>query len=830
MKKNLTLITLLLTAAGAYGQHISEQQAMERALKYLDENGCSALSVRMAAPVRDADAKPVTVPVGAEQVYAFNLDGGGCIIASADSRTLPVLGYSTTGSIDWERMPENLRIWFRQYDDAIATLGNRMDFKDGKPIIPGKRYKADSRSGKTPVEPLIKTRWNEYAPYGNNDVVFGGDYDNPGWEVCPAGPAAVALAQVLNYWQWPKSLPNGVPEYEMDCYGDFTGTHFYNDALPPMVFDWDNMLDDYIVTNPETGEDEIIGTKAQQKAVANLIQYCGHAMKTQYYPTVSPTNLGSECEALNKYFGYSAAKYLRYRKMFSIDEWEEIIYNELEAGRPVLYEGLSNNNGTFFICDGYDGNGLFHINWGMGGEYDGYYSLSVLNPYESHDASTGSGCIGYSFNQYATVYIDPTLDTPPAGPVDIPHLRQYENIQYSQEDNIVRFSFVNLENDTIINYHALGTISEDGQLTPIFMGNPNDSIIMPFSDNTDYVKIDSTIFQPGESLTLYPMYRSREPGSEWQTIPPLYLCVVAGRNGEGLFYMDIHGIPHNLECTDIAVTKGTGRLGTPCDLTVTLMNHADIDYSHEIWAAPMYAGKISIDDITEDTPYWAGDWIGCGAYIKAGQEGDVTFSFEPQQGGLIGIYLVAFDYEAIGGKIINLDDDTLYNYDDYVGNISYISREDDQWFYKVELCGIQENMPHWIPSDSIGLKVCIFRDDILVDSLFIRDEIREYLTELPNQPTPSDYRFTFKLPVDISLDGTYLFESFLTDWYDGEMSDFCCHLGIDFTIANPTDVKATRFETDTEPGIYYDLVGRRIEGMPQKSGVYINDERKVIIK
>lgn len=64
-----------------------------------------------------------------------------------------------------------------------------------------------------------------------------------------------------------------------------------------------------------------------------------------------------------------------------------VVYNELAAGRPVILNGFSRVNekgeyegGHFFLCDGYDSDtGLFHINWGWGGEGNGYYALSALD-------------------------------------------------------------------------------------------------------------------------------------------------------------------------------------------------------------------------------------------------------------------------------------------------------------------------------------------------------------------------------------------------------------------------------------------------------------------
>ena len=105
---------------------------MERALQYMNSNRSSANARRMAAPALKGSKALMPAPTEATKIYAFNIEGGGFVIASGDQRTLPVLGYSTTGSIDWSRMPENMRSWLKLYDEAIATLDGHTDFRDGE--------------------------------------------------------------------------------------------------------------------------------------------------------------------------------------------------------------------------------------------------------------------------------------------------------------------------------------------------------------------------------------------------------------------------------------------------------------------------------------------------------------------------------------------------------------------------------------------------------------------------------------------------------------------------------------------------------------------------
>lgn len=41
-----------------------------------------------------------------------------------------------------------------------------------------------------------------------------------------------------------------------------------------------------------------------------------------------------------------------------------MIREELDAGYPLSYGGQSSGGGHAFVCDGYDAQGFFHINWG----------------------------------------------------------------------------------------------------------------------------------------------------------------------------------------------------------------------------------------------------------------------------------------------------------------------------------------------------------------------------------------------------------------------------------------------------------------------------------
>ena len=95
------------------------------------------------------------------------------------------------------------------------------------------------------------------------------------------------------------------------------------------------------------------------------------------------------------------------RSFFSDADWEELIYSELKEKRPVIMGGQAKDGGHQFICDGYDGDGYFHINWGWEGLGDGYFLLSALNP---DNQGVGGHEGGYNSEQSVVCGIKPAVD------------------------------------------------------------------------------------------------------------------------------------------------------------------------------------------------------------------------------------------------------------------------------------------------------------------------------------------------------------------------------------------------------------------------------------
>ena len=821
MKRQLLLLVLVLMTAGVWAQQISEEQARDRALKFLTNNDAAktrGLNVGM-------DRKTVTAKTDARSIYAFNLDGGGYVIASGDSRALPVLGYSATGSIDWDRMPDNMRAWLKSYDQAMATLGNTKEFADGVSI-----HAQKTRAPRKAIAPLLKTQWDQLEPYWNDTPPYDGA--NPDWKGQPSatGCVATAMAMVMNYHQWPKEACTEIPAYDITTAHENVEKVWHIDALPPTTFDWGNMLDYYVT--PEG----IIGTPEQQKAVAKLMRYCGQGAQMAYSPQVSLAYDQTAAEALVKYFGYQNTVLVSQRIYYSIDGWEDLIYSELANGRPVMYGGSSENDGHAFVCDGYDGNGLFHINWGWSGTNDDYFSLSVLNPYNNTSAGASSSGIGYSIGQDAIIGVQPDKDgTSPKTVKPLAYLNPENPVRVVEPDsvffNFIFFSDSYGKEDVRADY-AIGTCADDGTLTPVFMGNPADSIVYNYeSNNQHFVKVDSTAFQPGEWMALYPMVRFRNiPGCDWQMLGSEEYRVIAGRATGGQFYL-VKEMP-DLEITKAEFTKGPGRMGMRNDLTLTIRNKSERESTMSHYLVPYYFGKVKPADITPETPRSEGDPMEAGAYLRAGQDTEVTFCFKPMASGTVGLVLYLPDGTWLGETAIEVSD-TIGSYDDYLVNQSTYELLPGQIAYHVSIADNPEaTVPQGVPADSIYLYVKISDDQgEAVQIARLRQEAVDYLKALPEKAGSGNYKLTTELTLNVPQSGYYTVMSYFVDplkenptvddiIYSARQIDrfyFDLETGI---------VSVSREDNDNSP--YVGLNGVVTNSRPQRKGIYIHKGRKVI--
>ena len=326
-------------------------------------------------------------------VYNIGTDKG-FILISADDLVQPVLGYSSSGIFNPDQIPSTVRAWMDGYKEQIehvketvsaASLEISMRWQ----TIYDNNFPQAINGRVSSVPALCQTKWNQ-APNENGMC----PYDQQHGERCVTGCPATAMAQIMKYWEFP-TQGTGFHSYNEQHYGTLSAN------FGATTYDWNGMPD---ILNSADNE------------VALLMFHCGVAVEMNYgvaatggsgsyvcidySPSVEQT-----CEnAYKTYFGYDPSISGKLRANFSDADWTNMVKAELDASRPVQYAGFGNGGGHTWVCDGYDQNNLFHMNWGWGGNSDGYFSLDDLDP---ASLGAGGGTGGFINNQQMLIGIKP---------------------------------------------------------------------------------------------------------------------------------------------------------------------------------------------------------------------------------------------------------------------------------------------------------------------------------------------------------------------------------------------------------------------------------------
>lgn len=355
MKKQFFILLGLLLSMAVYAKQITEEQALIKAQRFMKGRHF----IVQESAQRHAAKNP-----SVSGYYVFNVENqGGFVIVSGDDRAPEILGYAEKGHLDVEKVPCNVRWLLDCYEHAIKNLSQN----DARAI------NRSSRASRASIAPLVLTEWGQGTPY--NDLCPNAEGGN-----CVTGCVATAMAQVINYNRWPQNETNAVDAYVSDSY------HISMPQLRPVKFNWDNMT---------SGD------------IARLMLYCGQSVKMDYGPGSSGAYDVNVAPAMTDVFGYSKGIQLLWRDNYETEDWEQIIYDELREGRPMVYNGQGPQGGHSFVICGYQDQ-RFYVNWGWNGDFNGYFDLSILAPGNGTD---------FSWGQTAVVGIQPPVD---AGDINRP--------------------------------------------------------------------------------------------------------------------------------------------------------------------------------------------------------------------------------------------------------------------------------------------------------------------------------------------------------------------------------------------------------------------------
>lgn len=369
MRKKILALALALIPMLGFSQHRSESDALAVAQEFWGNKVNRArLNVVSQNRIAEAKARAIAKPATAasqnkQSFYVINdEERNRFVIVSSDERLYKILGYSDNGVFNPETAPEGLLDMLNGYDAQYMLIKDKLPSANNVSTI----------APIEPIEPMIQTRWGQMAPYNNDCPQNKRASDG---SKCASGCVATAMAQVMNYYKYP-NVGKGIYLYQSATQGYILMQDFSN-----TTFDWNRLTNTYNESSAEESKAE----------VAKLMKACGVSVSMDYGQSsdgssgAAPTDIPY---ALINYFGYNENVNYKSKDYYTPEEWESMIMEELNAGRPILYGGFDSNyrNGHRFILDGCDTNGLYHFNFGwtmtsmsyLDGYGNGYYSLDIL--------------------------------------------------------------------------------------------------------------------------------------------------------------------------------------------------------------------------------------------------------------------------------------------------------------------------------------------------------------------------------------------------------------------------------------------------------------------
>ena len=357
--KNFTVAIFLsvLLYSSLFGQICNQEKAQTIASNLITER-FGTISPGIDFKIKSVETfYEESIPV----YYVFSLSPKGFVIISAQENVYPIIAYSSES--DFNNIDGNpaAKFWIDNYRKQIkyaadtkilATNDTKQDweFYSIPNFTPNKNIKS--------VSPLLFTSWNQ------------GRYYNAHCPADPAGPdghvvvgcVATALGQIMNYFRHPNQ---GVSSYgyEHPAYG------WLEVDFSQQTYDYD-----YMPVSPNDYNDNL----------ARLLYNIGVSVDMNYGPNSSGMWNHKGAYTLRTYFDFNPATTYFFRDSMPPEfNWTQNLVEHLDQKIPLYYAGWSDYefvSGHAFVLDGYNTETHYHVNWGWGGSFDGYFYIDDLTP------------------------------------------------------------------------------------------------------------------------------------------------------------------------------------------------------------------------------------------------------------------------------------------------------------------------------------------------------------------------------------------------------------------------------------------------------------------
>lgn len=573
MKKLVYLAIAMLLPGSLLAEPIKKDAAKAKAAAFLQQK-MTATNGRRAPQNLSLESNE---PEGAAY-YVFKNGTKGFAIVAGDDRFGDVIGYSEEGTLNEANMPEALRLTLQDYAAAVKfAQENNIEVK-----------KAPRKAERANVSPFVKYKWDQGTPYSDMCPADGSK------EHCSTGCMAVSLATIIAHFQYPKTLPA--------CYGYLSSDH--SDAYS---YDYSAFKTTY-TSSYNAGE------------LPQFMYHVANLLGTHFEASGSGAQLSKMVPTL-KSLGYNQSIRAIRRDAYSAEDWNEIIYSEVAAGRPVNFMGEHTDlGGHSYICDGYQSStGFYHILWGWGTTCEGYFDINILNPfieYISQWGRLGYNCPPAGFTGGLQAVIGIQKENASNTAVDVLTTDELA----SMSGNSFRATIYNLNDNKYYGQLTWAVLGENGDFNVIDNLTPQTVRSQNYSTNglsyNDWgyatINVNSLSFADG-IYKIVPVCKTSDEGAEWalcEGYRQKYVEVTV-KNGEA------NGVAHPVfnVVVDNIVYKGAS--GSYLELILSLRNAGDDTYGFLNLSARRDDG-VSVNGSKMDIAVRSGETQRLSVFIETG--------------------------------------------------------------------------------------------------------------------------------------------------------------------------------------------------------------------
>ena len=423
----LAFVSLVIFSSGAFAAPVSIQMAEDVAGTHLRVNNererLAVLKTRKVFDKRSMSIPDIVelkdTQTGETLAYVLGLKPKGFIVVSPDTDITPIIAYSFQGNFPFENFKDNVLLHMVKRDmgnriEAIPVVSKALKTKNNdlwEKYQLAENSFIDKRVRATVYGPYLETTWDQGHPWkgGYNfycplDPIYwdlGYDYRSV------VGCVATAMAQIINYHQYPSSVT-------------FTSKDNYRSEMNPK----DSLGTRVIYITATNANISSITYPASNDMIAKLSYACGVSVHMKYSAVASGTYTYNVATALKNKFGYASATAITPRTdligiPYDVDFYPRL-QNNMKNRQPAqlaissIESTTGKGGGHSIVCDGYSSSsGQYHLNYGWGSDDPAdntwWYSLP-----EGWDCIRPNGETYDNLIKYAVLDIIPSPSVPAA--------------------------------------------------------------------------------------------------------------------------------------------------------------------------------------------------------------------------------------------------------------------------------------------------------------------------------------------------------------------------------------------------------------------------------